>query len=190
MKNVAKIMIGLMAVIFVFLNGCGSGNLANVKINLKRGDINRGQTILVKDFDTTNTLFSGDNVVDASIIEMQKRRIAYDTKVLLISKLTENGFKAYDFKGLNNTDNVVVIECVVTRVNHGSGAWRVIVGFGAGAAWMDATVKIYKANDKNNILAEFQVQSSSEGNWSPEDLTNLLVKELAAAIADYVTRNS
>ena len=191
MQSIVRILVVTsITVIFPFLNGCGCGNLTNIKTNLKQGDVNRHQTILVKDFDTTHTSFSGDNATDKNVVKVQKQRIAYDIKILLISKLNQNGFKAYDFNEVNNTDNAIVIEGIVTRINHGSGAWRFMVGFGAGASWMETTVSVYKAENISNILAEFQVQSSSQSNFSPGDLTGPLVKDLVSTIADYIANNS
>ena len=171
------------------MNGCTGGEVTSVKTDLRPGAINKGQPILVKDFDTTHTVFTGDNATDATIVRRQKQQITNDLKFLLISKLTQKGFKAYDFNERNQTQDAVVIDGKFARVNNGSGAARFVVGMGAGAAWMQGTVKIYKVESPKTILAEFQTESSSKGNASPGNFTEQLIRELANTITDYIGEN-
>ena len=190
MKNVTRIMVvTFILTSIVFLTGCTGGEVTNVKTGLRSGAINKGQPILVKDFDTTHTVFTGDNATDATIVKRQKQQITNDLKFLLIIKLTQKGFKAYDFNERNQTQGAVVIDGKFARVNNGSGAARFIVGMGAGAAWMEGTVKIYKIENPQNILAEFQTETSSKGSASPGNYTEQLIRELANTIADYIGEN-
>lgn len=189
-KNVKVVAVVCLSAITFFSNGCGSGSVTNIKTALKPGDLNRQQTLLVKDFDTTNTAFSGDNAEDVNIVKSQKKRISSTITVSLFSKLRQNGFEVHNFDEKNIPQDAVVIDGVVTHVSHGSGAARYIVGFGAGAAWMKTTVKIYKAQSPNEVLAEFQVESSTEALVSPGDMTDKFVSDLAKAIVDYITSNS
>jgi hypothetical protein len=188
MKNVPTLI--SMSLIALFLYGCAGGEVANVITGLKPGDLSKNQAVVVKDFDTANATFSGDNSDDVNIVKSQKKKIGSAITLSLSSKLRQNGFNVHNYGESNIPHDAVVIDGVVTHVNHGSGAARFMVGFGAGSAWMTTTVKMYGAQSPDEVLAEFQVESSTKATGMPGDMTDLLVWDLVEAIAGYILSNS
>lgn len=188
MKNVPTLI--SISLIALFLYGCAGGEVANVITGLKPGDLSKNQAVLVKDFDTANTTFSGDNTDDVNIVKSQKKKIASAITASLSSRLKQNGFNVHDYGENNISNDTVVIDGVVTRVNHGSGAARFMVGFGAGSAWMKTTVKMYRAQSPDEVLAEFQVESSTKASAMPGDMTDQLAWDLVEAVVDYIVSNS
>ncbi len=190
-KLVRGVAFSAVIVCIIFLTGCmGGGNIANIKTGLKAGTLNKTQTILVKEFEMADTVFSGDNAKNPMVVMNQKKQIASHSKSWLISILSNKGFNAVDYKDAPKSADAVIIEGKFTRINNGSGAVRFIVGLGAGAAWMEGDIVISSNPSIKTVLAEFQTQSSTQGSASPANMTDFLTKQFAKTIAEYIEKNS
>lgn len=169
--------------------GCAAGKVAIVKTPLQPGAVTKSQTFLVKPFAVENAVFTGDNADDPAVVDRQKKRIPRELVTALLTRLSKSGYKGEDDESAAGTQDVVVIDGVITHVNHGSGVARFLVGFGSGAAWIKATVKLYRAGAPSDTLAEFMIESSSGGSAGAGDFTTTNVKDLANAIVDYLEKN-
>ncbi len=173
--------------------GCAGSDVVSVKTPLQPGAVSRSQTFLVKDFAIENAVFAGDNADDASVVAQQKADIPGDLRRELVMALSRCGFKAHSYDEGVRVGDAVVIDGAVTHVNHGSGAARAWVGAGAGAAWMRAVVRIYKAETPADTLSEFTVEASSGGRgglFASGDFTHSNVRDLADATAGFLDRNT
>lgn len=172
--------------------GCAASKVAIVKTPLQPGAVTKSQTFLVKPFAIENAVFTGDNTDDPAVVDRQKKRIPQELVTALLARLSKSGYKGEDDESAAGTQDVVVIDGVITHVNHGSGAARAFLGMGAGAAWMKATIKLYKAGAPSDTLAEFMIESTSGGRgglFASGDFTTTNIADLANAIVTYLEKN-
>jgi hypothetical protein len=167
--------------------GCGGGSVASVSID-QAFAVDNKQVFLVKDFDTAESLVTGDNADKPAVVTSQRERVKVDIRTSMVMRLQNKGYTARAFAEGDKPVDALVIDGKVPQINNGSGAARAIWGFGAGAAWIKATVRIYKAGAPTDLLAEFVAEGSSGGSASWADMTRANADEIAEAVMTFLAK--
>jgi hypothetical protein len=185
-------LLSLCGVMMLACVGCAAGEVLAVAKPLAPGAVTKTQPILVKAFAIEGAAFLGDNADKPEIVAKQKERIRRELTDYLVERLLANKYNARRYDPKDVTADAVVIDGSFTKVNHGSGAARAWWGMGAGAAYIIADVKVYKAQAPSDVLSQFTVAgtSSGRGGWSAAgDFTSTNLRDLAAETVEYLNKS-
>lgn len=117
--------------------------------------------ISVKEFDASQAVFKG-STDDVGVLENKdRRRISTIIALAMIERLTNSGFSARLFS-TNDAAGNLVVDGVVTSVEKGSFAKRLLIGGGAGAPSIKATVKLYHVGTPSVPVADLKVESKNK----------------------------
>ena len=173
----------LCALAAVMLAGCAGGDVARIRTDRLIMRPPGSQALLVRNFNTANTIVVGDKADKPGVADSQRDKVRNYISAALVSGLRGEGFNAMAFiEGAAAPAGALVVDGIVREINNGSGAARFMVGMGAGAASVAATVRLYLVAAPNDILAEFDVTGSSKGQGSWGDMTKMNSDNLAKAI--------
>ena len=180
--KLARMGIVLAAVV---LTGCAGGKIAQVKVALPPNTITKTDTIYVKDFDSSKTVFKGEYKDQAATERQRIPRIASEA---VVDYLTAKGYTAK----LHTPDvsgDKLVVDGAITLVDGGSAAARFMVGMGAGSAKIKASVKVYRASAPSVLLADFEALGTSGGQGGVsgfQDWRRKNAQDLGTKVAKYL----
>ncbi len=179
-------------VLFILtLGGCARGLIENVVVEL--APISKSQPISVQDFDTSATIFQGDDSGDANRVAIERQTIPQTISQELCIRLGSKGMHATKYAEADTKGDVLVVSGVIVEVNHGSASARFWWGMGAGKATIKAHVKIYKAHAPNDILGEFDLVGTSGGTggaYGYQDWVRANAVDMAEHLARYLDKKS
>jgi hypothetical protein len=142
------------------LAGCATGKIEQVRTKLPPGSITKDNPIFVKEFDASKAYFKGEYSDVSGKVAAQRARIPTIISSAVISEFVKRGYNAKRYTP-DIPERAIIIEGEITLVDTGSGAARFWVGMGAGNSTVRANVKIFRANDQTNPMADLQAAGTS-----------------------------
>ncbi len=173
------------------LCGCATGRISLVRTDLSPGSLSKSDTILVGDFDSTNTPSFGDGHESPEAVDTQRSRLSEEIETRLVRHLEAKGFRAVRRRESGAaTANAIVVEGELIHNDRGSWALRVWVGWGTGQSNLKASVRVHRAG---SVLTDFDTEATSGnsagwggiGDFIPTDSENT-----AIAIANYLAEKA
>jgi len=168
--------------------GCGGASLANVRMDLAPGSLPRTTTLFVAAADSSATVFKGDGSDDPKAVATARQALRDSLASQVVTALREAGFQANPPPGSAGAPATepVTVWMVVRECNWGSNAARMMVGFGAGAAYLLTDVKLARGN---TLIADFTVDANSggrgglqaTGDWMPQ-----FMQQTAGLVVEYL----
>jgi hypothetical protein len=182
MKNVFVILLALLGI------GCGGASIANVRTDLPPGALPRTTMMFVAPAESSATLFKGDGSDEPNTVAGARQTLRNSLALEVAKAMQGAGFQAYIPQGNLPPESVLVL-MVVRECSWGSNAARIMVGFGAGAAYLLTDVKIVKGN---SLIADFTVDANSGGRGGLNgagDFMPQFMQQTASLVVDYLTHH-
>lgn len=134
-----------LSVITLVLVGCASVSVRNDSIAAKATPRAKPDIIYVRDFDLSAAEINVDRTGD------ELKQFKTDTVEAISKTLIADLLKFYPAQRLAKgaptpSGNYLLLEGRITKINQGSRALRMIVGFGAGGTKMETTISLYDAS--------------------------------------------
>ena len=156
--------------------------------------------IFVKVLSTENTVVKGDKSDETDRVAEKKQRVSQKLAPLIVEKLVIAGHTAAVYDDNIDTRGALILDGEISTISNGSGATRVWIGFGAGAAKMITNIHLYFSDSPEDVLLSQNMVAKTGGSGgiggfgaggNMEDQVNeryvrkltLAVNELSAAIA-------
>ncbi len=165
--------------------GCGGAHVSRVRKEVAGGRLRTGTRLVVAPADTAKTKFEGDGADSLQAVLTARKTLAERLAPQVAEALHQKGFRTDVLASASTRApaGALTVHLRVKECNWGSNAARVLVGFGAGAAWMLTDVRV--TNGKTTV-AEFTVDANSgaESGWtSLGDWTPLFMEWTARQVA-------
>jgi hypothetical protein len=182
MKKVFVILLALVGI------GCGGASISNVRKDLPPGSLARTTTMFVAPADSSATVFKGDGSDEPNTVAAARQTLRDSLALQVANAMQAGGFQASLVKeGL--PPESVVVSMVVRECSWGSNAARIMVGFGAGAAYLLTDVKIVQGNA---LIADFSVDANSGGRGGLSgagDFMPVFMQQTASLVVDYMSKH-
>jgi Domain of unknown function (DUF4410) len=182
MKKLFVILLALLGI------GCGGASISNVRKDLPPGALPRATMLFVAPADSSATVFKGDGSDEPQTVANARQTLGSSLAPQVINTLHSAGFQAYVPQG-NVPPDAVVVSMVVRECSWGSNAARIMVGFGAGAAYLLTDVKIIQGNA---LIADFSVDANSGGRGgfsAAGDFMPSFMQQTAKLVVDYLSNH-
>jgi hypothetical protein len=171
-----------------FAVACAHGKLGKVDQALEKGAITKSQTIYIETISAKEIEFTGDKAADVKRTNEERAAIEelYSRKIALALRA-----KGFDAKPVTAPVKAgIVISGRVTRFEHGSGAARALVGWGAGSSNLYTNFKI-EDRSQAKLLSKFEVIATSGGQGGLANTGSFMEKHLADGaekVVDYIVK--
>jgi hypothetical protein len=182
MKKLFFILLALLGI------GCGGASIANVRMDLPPGALPRSTMLFVAPADSSATVFKGDGSDEPQTVAGARQTLSGMLAAHVVNSLRGAGFQAYVPQGPLPPD-AAVVSMVVRECSWGSNAARILVGFGAGAAYLLTDVKVFRGNA---LIADFSVDANSGGRGglhAAGDYMPSFMQETATLVVDYLSKH-
>ena len=182
MKKVFVILLALLGI------GCGGASISNIRKDLPPGSLPRTTMMFVAPAESSATVFKGDGSDEPNTVTGARQTLRNSLSQEVATAMQGAGFQAYLPNGNLPPESVVVL-MVVRECNWGSNAARIMVGFGAGAAYLLTDVRIVKGNA---LIADFTVDANSGGRGGLSgagDFMPRFMQQTASLVVDYLSNH-
>ena len=182
MKKLFVILLTLLGI------GCGGASISNVRKDLPPGALPRATMMFVAPADSSATVFKGDGSDEPQTVANARQALRSSLALQVVNSMQSAGFQASGPQE-NLPPDAVVVSMVVRECSWGSNAARIMVGFGAGAAYLLTDLKITKGNA---LIADFSVDANSGGRGgfgASGDFMPSFMQQTAKLVVDYLSNH-
>jgi hypothetical protein len=180
-----RLFVTLLALLGI---GCGGASISNVRKDLPPGAVPHATMMFVAPADSSATAFKGDGSDEAQTVANARQTLSSSLALQVVNSMRSAGFQANVPQGILPPD-AVVLSMVVRECSWGSNAARIMVGFGAGAAYLLTDVKITKGGA---LMADFSVDANSGGRGglsATGDFMPAFMDQTAKLVVDYLSNH-
>jgi len=180
-----KHLVGYAALILLI--GCAHGKMGTVTQPLDRAAYSKTTKFYIYPVTTNDIRFTGDKADDEKRTTEEKEEIGHRYHRMIITDLRKKGFNAALAEG--KIKSGMLVKGNVRKFEHGSGAARALVGFGAGSSNMFTDFKVIDAASKKTV-GNFEVIATSGGRAGLASMGSFLDAHLidgAEKFSEYVS---
>jgi hypothetical protein len=182
MKTVFVILLALLGI------GCGGASVANVRKDISPGDLPRATMLFVAPADSSATVFKGDGSSEPNTVAAARQTLRDSLALQVANAMRGAGIQAYIPQG-NLPPESVVVWMSVRECSWGSNAARIMVGFGAGVAYLLTDVKVVRGN---TVIGDFSVDANSGGRGgfhAAGDYLPQMMQQTASLVVEYLSNH-
>lgn len=144
-QAVISLSFALTLTFLLLIAGCASVSVRDQEVTRLPGERGKPEKIVIRDFDISHAELNVDRTGD-ELEQFKANTVEALSKTIVSEMLKFYPAESISANAPAPTGNALLIEGRITRINQGSRALRMVVGFGAGGTKMETTVTVYDAS--------------------------------------------